>query len=84
MFRELENQESIPIKYVASDTLYGNSPEFIEAVESCVGVTYFVIVPHDALCWLKQPIARKKTYKYKGQNRTRKVLEKTEKKAFKA
>lgn len=80
MFQELENQESIPFKYVVADTIYGNSPDFIEAVENCVGVTYFVSVPNDALCWLTQPITRKKTYKYKGRKRTKTVIEKTEKK----
>ena len=80
MFQELENQESIPFKYVAADTIYGNSPDFIEAVENCVGVTYFVSVANDALCWLTQPITRKKTYKYKGKKRTKTVIEKTEKK----
>lgn len=83
MFEELENEQSIPFKYVTSDTIYGNSPEFIEAVERCVGVTYFVSIAQDALCWLKQPITRKKTYKYKGQKRTKTVLEKTEKKPLK-
>jgi SRSO17 transposase len=53
MFRELENQESIPLKYVVADTIYGNSPDFIEAVENCVGLSYFVSVPNDTLCWLK-------------------------------
>lgn len=83
MFEELEDQQSIPFKYVTADTIYGNSPEFIEAVERCVGVTYFVSIAQDALCWLKQPITRKKTYKYKGQKRTKTVLEKTGKKPLK-
>jgi SRSO17 transposase len=78
MFQELEHQESIPFKYVVADTIYGNSPDFIETVENCVGIIYFVSVPNDALCWLKQPITRKKTYHYKGQKRTKTVIEKTE------
>ena len=54
--------------------------QFIEAVESCVGATYFVEVPADTRCWLKRPITREKQYKYKGEIRSRTVLEKTEKK----
>jgi len=80
MFRELENQESIPFNYVVADTIYGNSPDFIEAIENGVGVAYFVSVANDALCWLTQPITRKKTYQYKGKKRTKAVIEKTEKK----
>jgi SRSO17 transposase len=82
MFRELDNQESIPFRYVVSDTLYGNSPDFIEAVENCIGITYFVSVANDALCWLTRPITRTKTYQYKGQKRTKTVIAKTEKKAL--
>ena len=82
MFRELEDQQSIPFKYVVADTLYGSSPDFIAAVETCVGITYLVSVPNDALCWLTPPITRKKTYKYRGQKRTKTVIEKTEKKAL--
>jgi SRSO17 transposase len=80
MFQELEDQESMPFKYVVADTIYGNSPDFIEAVENNGGVTYFVSVANDALCWLTQPITRTKTYKYKGKKRTKTVIEKTEKK----
>ncbi len=80
MFQELENQESMPFQYVVADTIYGNSPDFIEAVENCGGVTYFVSVANDALCWLTPPITSKKTYKYKGKKRTKTVIEKTEKK----
>jgi SRSO17 transposase len=80
MLQELEDQQSLPFKYVVADTIYGNSPDFIEAVENCVGITYLVSVPNDALCWLKQPITRKKTYQYQGQQRTKTVIAKSEKK----
>jgi SRSO17 transposase len=56
--------------------LYGASPEFIEAVEKCIGMTYFVSIPLDTQCWLNRPILREKQYKYKGEIRTRTILEK--------
>ena len=80
MFSNIVEQDIIPFKYVLADSLYGTSPEFIEAVESCVDKTYFVQVPEDTRCWLKRPIPREKQYKYKGMIRSRTVLEKTEKK----
>jgi SRSO17 transposase len=80
MLHNIVEEEIIPFKYVLGDSLYGSSPEFIEAVESCVGVTYFVEVPSDTRCWLKRPITREKQYKYKGEIRSKTVLEKTEKK----
>ena len=80
MFNNIVEDGTVPFKYVLADSLYGTSPEFIEAVESCVGATYFVQIPEDTRCWLKRPITREKQYKYKGEIRSRTVLEKTEKK----
>jgi len=80
MFNNIVEEEIIPFKYVLADSLYGTSPEFIEAVESCEDKIYFVQVPEDTRCWLKQPIIREKQYKYKGEIRSRTVLEKTAKK----
>ena len=47
-------------------------------------MTYFVSIPSDTQCWLNMPILREKQYKYKGENRTKTILEKTEKKPIKA
>ena len=80
MLNRIVEKEILPFKYVLGDSLYGSSPQFIEAVESCVGVTYFVEVASDTRCWLKRPITREKQYKYKGEIRSKTVLEKTENK----
>ena len=80
MFHDLQEQKSLPYKYVLADSLYGNSPEFIDAVEKCANLIYFVSIPSDTLCWLKRPITRKKEYKYKGKVHSKEILEKAEKK----
>jgi len=80
MFHEIESQGNLPFKYIVADCIYGNSAEFIQAVESCVGKIYFVSIPADTQCWLKMPITRKKEYKYRGELRSKTVVEKTEKK----
>jgi len=82
MFHDLQKQKSLPYKYVLADSLYGNSPEFIDAVEKCANLIYFVSIPSDTLCWLKRPTTRKKEYKYKGKVHTKEILEKTEKKSI--
>lgn len=74
MLRDIAEKEQIPFRYVLADSVYANSPEFVEAVESLVGVTYFLQVPEDTLCWLKNPGAITKTYKYKGKVRTKKIV----------
>jgi len=74
MLGEIAEQKQIPFRYVLADSVYANSPDFVEAVESLVGVRYLLQVPEDTHCWLKQPVTIEKTYKYGGQERTRKIL----------
>jgi len=80
MFHAIESEGTVPFKYVVADCVYGNSPEFIDAVQSCVGKTYFVSIPSETKCWLEMPITMEKEYKYRGKKRSKMVLEKTEKK----
>ncbi len=74
MLEEIAEQKTLPFRYVLADSVYGNSPEFINAADSLIDVTYMVQVPESTLCWLKQPVTIKKTYTYKGKKRTKKVL----------
>jgi SRSO17 transposase len=74
MLQEIAKQEQIPFRYVLADSVYANSPEFVEAVEALIRVTYLLQVPEDTLCWVKNPCTITKTYKYNGQMRTKKIL----------
>jgi SRSO17 transposase len=65
-------QQKLPLKYVVSDTVYGRSPEFIDAVDRCIGVRYLVEVPSDTRCWLRKPMVIKKQYRYRGELHIRK------------
>ena len=67
-------QGNLAFKYIVADTVYGNNEEFLEAAEQCVGKTYFVSMPADTLCWLQPPVTKIKTYRYKGEERTKRVL----------
>lgn len=82
MYQKLVKSDVLPFKFVVADTIYGNSPDFIEVIEACPGKTYFVSIPHSTKCWLKQPIMREKTYKYAGEIRSKQVVGKHEKKAL--
>jgi SRSO17 transposase len=75
----LREQELLPFKYVAADSIYGSSPDFIDAIEERPGTIYFVTMPSDTLCWRERPATETKTYKYKGENRSKKIVPKTEK-----
>jgi len=74
MLGAIAKQGALPFKYVLADSLYGVSPEFIEAVEALPDKTYFAQVPKDTLCWLKRPMAITKEYLWGGKTRTKTVL----------
>lgn len=80
MFSGLSTEGQLPFRYVLADSIYGEHPAFIEAVERRPGVSYFVSVHADTLCWLTMPITREKIYKYKGRVKKKRVLETTENK----
>jgi len=80
MLNGIIEKNQVPFQWVLADSIYGNSPDFIESVEAHSDLRYFVSVPSDTYCWLNSPITRKKKYKYKGQIREKMVLDSTEKK----
>jgi len=79
MLKDVATEGIIPFKYVLADSVYGENPGFISAVESMVDKTYFVSVGSDTLCWLRQPVMIDKQYKYRGKTRTKKILATDEK-----
>ncbi len=74
MLKGIADEGILPFKYVLADSVYGENPDFIEAVESLSDVTCFVSVGCDTLCWLRQPVTAKKQYRYGGELKTKKVL----------
>lgn len=74
MLSTCAEQAILPFKYIVADTLYGNSLDFIEAAEKCIGKTYFVSMPCDTRCWTQRPVTTSKTYRYKGEVRTKRIL----------
>src|SRR5256885_5701931 len=66
MLQAITHEGLLPFKYLVADCLYGNSPDFLDAVEACVGVTAFVAIPAETRCWLQRPLTTDTTYTYKG------------------
>jgi len=79
MLQAVHQEDILPFKYVAADEIYGNSQEFLDAVEQCVGVIYFVSVPSTTRCWLQPPQLKERTVKYRGNTRFQRLVPKTEK-----
>lgn len=74
MLQALNKEDVLPFKYVLADSIYGISPEFIQAVENLPDKTYFVSIPKDTRCWLKRPMTIKKSYRWGGKKKTKTVL----------
>ena len=51
MLAEIHRQEIIPYKYIVADSIYGHSPDFIEAAEKLDGKIYLVSISSDTLKW---------------------------------
>ena len=69
MLQAIRSKGRLPFKYLVADCLYGNSPDFLDAVDSCIGVTSLVSIPADTRCWLQRPLTTEKTYTYRGEVR---------------
>ncbi len=78
ILEKIVGEGKIPFRYVAADSIYGNSPEFLEAVEKLPGVTYLVVLPRDTLCWLHNPMTIEKSYRYGGEKKTKRILLETQ------
>ncbi len=74
MVTAIRGEGRLPFKYVVADCLYGNSPDFLDAIDACVGVTSLVSIPSDTRCWLQRPVTTEKTSKYKGAMRSQRVV----------
>jgi SRSO17 transposase len=82
MVTDIIEQNQIPVKYFVADSLYGNSPEFVENVEKHHDKIYFLAMPSDTKCWLKIPATIEKEYRYRGETRKKLTLKQGEKKAI--
>ena len=80
MFEGIVREKLIPFRYLVADTVYGGSPEFLDAVERTSGVIYLVSLPRDTLCWVQEPATLEKTYRYGGEERKKRILAEAENK----
>jgi SRSO17 transposase len=74
MLQAMAHEGLLPFKYLVADCLYGNSPDFLEAIDACVGVTALVAIPSETRCWFQRPQTAEHTYRYKGEARAKRVV----------
>ena len=63
MLQAMTQERLLPFKYVVADSLYGNSPDFLDAIDACVGVTALVAISAETRCWSQRPQTAEQTYR---------------------
>jgi SRSO17 transposase len=74
MLRAIEHAGQLPFRYIAADSVYGNSPVFLGAMEACVGCVYMVGISSETRAWLQRPQTQLHTYRYGGEDHTQQML----------
>jgi len=80
ILREIRKEDLIRYTYIAADSVYGQSPEFIAEIEQDQHRIYFVGISSDSKCWTEQPVTVEHIYRYGGKQQTKTMVEKTERK----
>lgn len=81
MFQAIAQEGILPFKYVTADTIYGNSDDFLSAIEQHPGAIYFVAVSSTTRCWLHPPRTVTKKYRFKNEIYHKESVPKSENKA---
>jgi SRSO17 transposase len=74
MLRSIKQEEILPFRYIVADSVYGNSPDFLAALDACVGTTALVAISSETRCWLQRPVTHEQAYQYKGEERAKRHL----------
>jgi SRSO17 transposase len=74
MLHTLHEERVLPFKYVVADRLYGQSPEFLAALERYVDLVYLVAISADTRCWLQGPVLETTQDRYKGEVRSQRQV----------
>jgi SRSO17 transposase len=78
ILHEIREEKQTRYKYIVADSIYGQSPEFIEEIEKDPLCIYLVSISNDTKCWTEQPITVEYTYRYGGKEKTKTIVEKSE------
>jgi hypothetical protein len=54
-----------------ADSVYGNSPDFLAAIDACGGATALVAISSETRCWPQRPATQEQAYRDKGAERAK-------------
>ena len=67
MLRAIRSEGVLVFRYIGADSVYGNSPVFLDALDAWVGSVYLVGISSETRCWLQCPVTQEQTYRYRGE-----------------
>src|SRR4029434_2463687 len=74
MLRNIRQEGILPFRYIVADSVYGNSPDFLAAMEACGGATALVAISSETRCWSQRPAIQEQVYRYQGEERAKRRL----------
>jgi SRSO17 transposase len=77
MLQSIRHEGLLPFRYIVADSVYGNSPDFLAALDACVGAAALVAISSETRCWPQRPATQEKAYRYKGEARAKRHLSPT-------
>jgi SRSO17 transposase len=77
MLQRIRPEGILPFRYIVADSVYGTSPDFLAAIEACVGATALVAISSETRCWPQWPATQEQVYRYKGEERAKRRLRPT-------
>ena len=77
MLRGIRPEGIRPCRSIVADSVYGHSPDFLAAIEACVGATALVAISSETRWWPQRPATQEQAYRYKGEERAKRHLSPT-------
>jgi hypothetical protein len=74
MLQRIRQEGIRPFRDIVAESGYGQSPDFLAALEACVGPTALVAISSETRCWPQRPTTQEKAYRYKGEERAKRHL----------
>jgi SRSO17 transposase len=71
MLQRIRQEGILPFRDIVAESVYGNSPDFLAALDACVGTTALVAISSEPRCWPQRPTTQEKAYRYKGEERAK-------------
>jgi hypothetical protein len=60
MLQRIRQEGIRPFRDIVAESGYGKSPDFLAALEACVGPTALVAISSETRCWPQRPTTQEK------------------------